>query len=87
VTTISRYERGENIPTSAVLTKLADALLVSANYLMNGSIEDNAVQSISDKTLLDQFKRVEQLPEKKKLLVKEFLDAFLIKADLQKQLT
>jgi len=87
VTNISRYERGENKPTSAVLTKLADALLVSADYLMNGSIEDNASQSISDKTLLDQFKKVEQLPENKKLLIKEFLDAFLMKDDLQKQFT
>lgn len=86
VTNISRYERGENKPTSAVLTKLADALTVSTDYLMSGSIEDNAEQTISDKTLLAQFKKVEQLPENKKKLVKEFLDAFIMKSDLQKQL-
>lgn len=86
VTNISRYERGENNPTSAVLTKLAEALAVTTDYLMSGSIDDNAAQVISDKTLLDQFKKVEQLPENKKHLVKEFLDAFLMKADLQKKL-
>jgi len=39
VTNISRYERGENKPTSQVLTKLASALQVSTDYLMSGSTE------------------------------------------------
>ena len=85
VTNISRYERGENKPTSAVLTKLADALGVSADYLMNGSLDENADRSITDKTLLEQFKKVEKLSPQKKVLIKEFLDAFLMKAELQKQ--
>ena len=86
MTNISRYERGENKPTSQVLSKLSDALGISADFLMSGSTSDLANNAISDKELLDQFKRVEQLPENKKLLVKEFLDAFLMKADLQKRL-
>ena len=85
VTNISRYERGENKPTSSVLYKLADALGVSADFLMAGSTHDVANNAISDRELLEQFKRVEQLPEKKKILVKEFLDAFLIKSDLQQK--
>lgn len=62
---------------------LSITLGLSADYLMSGSMEDSAAQSISDKTLLDQFKKVEQLPDNMKLLVKEFLDAFLTKADLR----
>lgn len=85
VTNISRYERGENKPTSQVLSKLADALNISADYLMTGSTDDVAKATIADKELLDQFRRIEQLPQDKKFLVKEFLDAFLIKADLQKK--
>ena len=50
---------------------------------MSGTIEENATKSISDKELLEQFKKVEQLPNQKKLLVKEFLDAFIMKAELQ----
>jgi transcriptional regulator with XRE-family HTH domain len=80
---IGRYERGENKPTTEVLSKLANALSVSADYLMSGTIEENAIKSISDKELLEQFKKVEQLPNQKKLLVKEFLDAFIMKAELQ----
>jgi Fe-S cluster biosynthesis and repair protein YggX len=41
---------------------------------------------ISDQELLIQFKKVEQLPEKKKQLVKEFLDAFLFKDNIKNQL-
>lgn len=85
VTNISRYERGENKPTASVLSKLADALGVSADFLMAGSTQDVANNSISDRELLEQFKKVEQLPEQKKMLVKEFLDAFLIKSELQQK--
>ncbi len=45
----------------------------------------NFKQRVSDIVLLDQFKKVEQLPEPKKKLVKEFLNAFIMKADLQKE--
>jgi len=83
VTNISRYERGENKPTSSVLSKLAEALGVSADFLMSGSTDDMANASISDRELLEQFKKIEQLPNSKKALVKEFLDAFIIKAELQ----
>ena len=85
VTNISRYERGENKPTSAVLTKLGDALGVSADYLMSGSLDEIASGAISDKELLEQFRKVELLPKEKKYLVMEFLDAFLIKVELQQK--
>lgn len=85
VTNISRYERGENKPTSAVLTKLGDALGVSADYLMSGSMQEVAGKAISDKVLLEQFRKVELLPTEKKHLVMEFLDAFLIKVELQQK--
>jgi len=87
VTNISRYERGENKPTSEVLTKLADALGMSADFLMAGSTDEVADNMISDKELLDQFRRVEQLPQDRKKLIKEFLDAFLIKTELKQKLS
>ncbi len=85
VTNISRYERGENKPTSVVLTKLGDALGVSADYLMSGSMDEVAGKAISDKVLLEQFRKIELLPKEKKHLVMEFLDAFLIKVELQQK--
>ncbi len=85
VTNISRYERGENRPTSDVLTKLANALDVTGDFLMDGSMDDKAQMAISDKELLSQFQKVSQLSNDKKLIVKELLDAFLIKTDLQQK--
>jgi len=86
VTNISRYERGENKPTSQVLTRLASALQVSTDFLMSGSTDDRAKAAISDEELLEQFRKVEMLSNDKKYLVKEFLDAFLMKAELQQKL-
>lgn len=86
VTNISRYERGENRPTTDVLKKLADALEVTTDYLMNGSPNDLAGESISDKELLSLFKRVNMLSNDKKKVVKEFLGAFVLQADLKEKL-
>jgi transcriptional regulator with XRE-family HTH domain len=86
VTNISRYERGENRPTSDVLTKLANALGTTVDFLMSGSLHDLADTQIADKELLSQFKRTEHLPQEKKQLVKAFLESFLITNELQQKL-
>ena len=49
-------------------------------------MHNKAEEAISDEELLSQFRKVEKLPADKKKLVKEFLDAFIFKADLRKQL-
>ena len=85
-TNIGRYERGEAVPSANVLNNLAQALDVTPDYLINGTLEDKAENTISDNELLMQFKKVEKLPGDKKKLVKEFLDAFLFKDNVQKQL-
>ena len=65
------------MPLANVLNNLAQALDVTPDYLINGTLEDKAENTISDNELLMQFKKVEKLPGDKKKLVKEFLDAFL----------
>ncbi len=86
VTNISRYERGENRPTTDVLTKLANALDTTADYLMSGSTSEAADSNISDKELLTLFKKVSSLPGDKKKVVKEFLEAFVFRTDVQERL-
>ena len=83
LTNISRYERGENKPTTEVLSKMADVLDVTTDYLMSGTIDDKASSAISDKELLSQFKQVEALPNEKRMIFKEVIDALLIKSELQ----
>jgi transcriptional regulator with XRE-family HTH domain len=86
VTNISRYERGENRPTTDVLTKLANALDTTADYLMSGSTTEAAGNNISDKELLTLFKKVNALPTDRKKIVKELLEAFVFRTDVQERL-
>jgi transcriptional regulator with XRE-family HTH domain len=85
-TNIGKYERGEAVPASDILNRIAKALDVTTDFLMNGTMQDKSAEAISDEELLSQFRKIEKLPAEKKKLVKEFLDAFIFKADLQKQL-
>jgi hypothetical protein len=69
-----------------VNNRIAKALEASPDFLLNGTLADKAVNTIQDEELLIQFKKVEQLPSEKKKLVKEFLDAFIFKDNVQRQL-
>lgn len=86
-TNVGKYERGEAAPAADILNRIAKALDVTTDYLLNGTMKDKSADAISDEELLSQFRKVEQLPAQKKKLVKEFLDAFIFKSDLQKQLS
>lgn len=83
---IGRYERGDAKPSAEVLNRIALALEASPDFLINGTLQDKAENSIADTELLNQFRKVEKLPEDRKRLVKEFLDAFLFKDQVKKQL-
>jgi transcriptional regulator with XRE-family HTH domain len=80
---IGRYEEKGAQPSADVLAKLANALGVSSDYLMNGTPDDLADSSLSDKELLNQFKIIEKLPEGDRSVVKVFLDAFITKNKLK----
>lgn len=77
---------GKAVPAADILNRIAKALDVTTDYLLNGTMQDKSADAISDEELLSQFRKIEQLPANKKKLVKEFLDAFIFKSDLQKQL-
>gem|GEM_PF-3005773 len=49
-----------------------------ADYL-NGSTDEQAAEALCNIELLRQFKKVEQLPNDKKAIVKALIDAFLLK--------
>jgi len=82
---IGRYEEKGAQPSADILAKLANALEVTSDFLMNGTSEDLADSSLTDKELLNQFKMIEKMTEEKKSVVKIFLDAFITK-DKIKQL-
>lgn len=82
-THLGRYERGEARPTADALKRLADALGVTGDYLLEGSTEEVARARFEDRELLLQFQKVEKLPQEDKELVKKILDAFLVKKQLE----
>ena len=84
-TNIGRYERGDAVPSADVLNKIARALEVNPDYLMNGTLDNKASDMLKDERLLIQFKKIEELPEEKKSLLIEFLDGFIFKSTIHKQ--
>lgn len=63
--------------------RLADALGVSGDFLLGGTVEQAARASLEDRDLLRQFQEVEQLPAEDKAVVKQLLEAFLTKRQIQ----
>jgi len=82
-THIGRYERGRSRPAADTLKRLADALGVSGDYLLEGATEAAARARFEDRELLRQFQEVEKLPDADKAVIKRLLDAFLTKKQIQ----
>lgn len=80
---VGRYERGQSRPGADTAQKLADALGVTTEFLIEGTGEHEARERFTDRELLKQFQEVEQLPEKEKQVVKTLLEAFLLKQQIQ----
>lgn len=66
---LSRYELGTSIPPANALKDLANALGVSADYLLG-----NDVVNIKDKDLLSQFEVIQEMTGDSKNMVKNFLE-------------
>ncbi|WP_255434033.1 helix-turn-helix domain-containing protein [Pectobacterium sp. CFBP8739] len=82
-THIGRFERGTSRPGGDTLKRLADALDVTGDYLLEGAADEAAKARFEDRELLRQFQEVEQLPDEDKEVIKKLLDAFLTKKQLQ----
>jgi len=81
---IGRYERGISRPAADTLKKMANALGVSGDYLIEGTTENAAKATFEDRELLLQFQEVEKLEEEDKHVIKQLIDAFLTKKHIQK---
>ena len=73
----NRYEKGENIPSTDILGKLADALNVSFDYLYEGQKEDAITADFEDRELLQMFKEIEKLSTDKKEHIKYTLKSYI----------
>lgn len=82
-----RYETKGVQPPADILSKLANAFGTSIDYLVNGTIHNKAEDAIDDNLLLKQFKAVEQMKKEDKNVVTKLIDAFILKSNLQQQLS
>ena len=82
-THIGRYERGLSAPSTETLYKLANALGVTMDWLLEGETRKVAESKLEDKELLFLFQQVEQLPDDDKAVIKKLIDAFITKKKIQ----
>lgn len=82
-THIGRFERGSSLPGSETLKRLAAALDVTSDYLLEGTPNEAAKARLADHELLTLFQEIEQLPAEDKAVIKIFLDAFLTKKQIK----
>ena len=82
-TQMTRYEIRGVQPPADVLKRLTDALNTSVDFLIHGDKNQKAMNTLKDNELLMQFKKIEQLPSDKQKLVKEILDLFIFKTNVQ----
>lgn len=85
-THISRYERDLTQPTLEVIKKIAEALNISADTLIYGPQEEQAKTKIKDKDLLTMFSKVQTLDKTDVTCIKNMLNAYILKTDLQQKL-
>ncbi len=72
IKSLSRYELDASIPPADALKLIANALGVSADYLLG----DNAM-TIKDKDLFKKFEVIQELKGDSKKLVDDFLDMII----------
>lgn len=85
-THISRYERDLTQPTLEVIKKISEALKVSADRLIYGTTDQQAMKNINDSDLLTMFARVQTLDKSDISCIKNMLNAYILKTDLQQKL-
>jgi len=85
-THISRYERNLAAPSIDVVKKIAEALDVSTDTLIYGTQDEKVKNNLKDNELLNMFTKLQSLSNKQQDTVKDLISAFILKADLQKNL-
>ena len=75
----SRIERGKVQPSIELLKRIAKALDVTTDYLLNEEVDDFTPVRVQDKTLVEKVKLIDTLDTEEKNALLKIIDALLTK--------
>jgi len=81
---VSKYENERIIPTADTLKKIAQALHISADYLIFENVPKEGRTELTDLELFSMFKEVEQMKEEDRETVKSMIDAMIVRSKVQR---
>jgi len=80
---LSKYENNRIIPTADTLKKIAEGLEISADYLIFDNAPKDGLSQLKDLELFEKFKEAEQMEPDTRNMIKNLIDAIIIKAKVQ----
>jgi len=79
---MTKLEQGKNMPSADTLIRLSDIFNISIDYLLSDEVQKRVSTVLKDKELLEAFSKVERMDGHSKEIVKELLDAFIVKKQI-----
>lgn len=80
---LSKYENERIAPTSDTLRKIAQALQISADYLIFDNAPKNGISRLNDLELFEKFQEVENMSIENRTMIKNMIDALIIKSKVE----
>lgn len=80
---LSKYENERIVPTADTLRKIAQALQISADYLIFENAPKSGISQISDLELFEKFQEVERMSVENRTMIKNMIDALIIKSKVE----
>jgi transcriptional regulator with XRE-family HTH domain len=83
---LSKYETGRIIPTADTLKRIAEGLEISADYLLFDNVPKRGLSPLKNLELFEKFKEVEQMDPENRNMIKNIIDAVIVKTRVQQVL-
>jgi transcriptional regulator with XRE-family HTH domain len=80
---LSKYENERIVPTADTLKKIAEALEVSADYLIFDNAPKSGTSKLTDLELFEKFLQVEKMTPENRNMIKNLIDAVIIKSKVE----
>jgi transcriptional regulator with XRE-family HTH domain len=80
---LSKYENERIVPTADTLRKIAQALQISADYLIFDNAPKNGICVLNDLELFEKFQEVENMSLEDRTMIKNMIDALIIKSKVE----